>query len=131
MSKNLRFRVWLGGRYHVYGFMPDGRGNIAFIGVPSTNAEPVPFGEIERRSERSTGFRDADLVEIFEGDYLEHVESRTASKVVLDDMKGWGRELASGHRFFPMFDCLQSIDEPVKNFKVLGTIHTSGISGKL
>jgi len=61
--REIKFRVYLGGRFNYWGFIDNG-----FAGLPSTNVESVTLKELEKRSQQYTGLKDKNGEEIYEGD---------------------------------------------------------------
>lgn len=90
---------------------------------------PVTERSCEEFSDQFTGYEDRNGRDIYEGDYLEQAETLFVRKVVLDDLRGWGRELRDGTRLFPLFS--KAIHSSPEDYEVLGDMHTVGIAIRL
>jgi hypothetical protein len=122
MAKRLRFRVWTGLKWEYWGYLGTG---------PLTNGlfTPPPEGaDIEGRSDRFTGFTDLDGKDVYENDFIKDVDTGWVRRVVFDNFKGWGRETTHGMRMFPLFGDGKDDSE---YYKVIGNLHTVGISSKI
>ena len=73
----IKFRIWLDGRFHYWGFI-----DRAFIGLPSSNTEPLTLEELERRSQQFTGLHDKNGVEVYEGDIIKRYDNEWIAKVI-------------------------------------------------
>src|SRR5512135_270061 len=63
--KEIKFRIWIGGRFHYWGFLND-----SFAGIPDDNSEPLTIEEKRARSQQFVGSEDKNRKEIYEGDII-------------------------------------------------------------
>ena len=78
MSREIKFRIFIGGRFHYWGFI-----NATFIGPPSVNSEPLSYTEIMLRSEQYIGLTDKNNTEIYKNDIVRAAWHWTEPHVIM------------------------------------------------
>ena len=68
--RDLKFRLWQGGRFHYWGFIKSQYGDdYEFRAIADTNTEPLSMTEKMERSQQYTGRKDKNGVEVYGGGY--------------------------------------------------------------
>lgn len=113
MNREIKFRIWMGGKFYYWGFI-DGY----FIGLPDNNTESLTLREVRDRSQQFTGLYDKK--ETYEGDIVDFT-----FKELFGDPHIQG--VISINEFLEVFiDCLQhgvSVhiqDENIHDLKIIG-----------
>jgi len=89
--REIKFRIWLGGKFYYWGFLDDGHG-VGFHGLPETNAESLSIPAKMGRSQQFTGLLDKYGKEIYEGDVYKY-ENGDTYKVVFSGGGFTGQEV--------------------------------------
>lgn len=87
--REIKFRIWLYGRFCYWGFIDDGHG-LCFAGLPTSNKEPLTLEAVRERSQQFTGLKDKSGKEIYEGDIV-RASRRGYGGEMSDSEVRWGK----------------------------------------
>lgn len=130
--REIKFRVFVGGKFYYWGFSDDGHG-VYFMGVPSTNIEPLNFAQLQERSQQYTGLTEKNGVEIYEGDMLTPSNYKKATgadweKFKVEVVFYKGMFCLKPNKFFidehaPLYISLEKATKLKNDYLVIGNIH--------